>query len=327
MTALRGGAHCHSPLALFISIRAQPKDAAYTKGRNAMLLLSQLINGLQLGSIYALVALGYSMVYGIIKLLNFAHGDIIMVGGYVTMLAITSGMNPVLAVIVSISVCVLLAVVIEKVAYRPLRASPRISLLITAIGVSFLLENLAQTIWGASPQPFPKQAIINAPNLTLGSLTISVTAVVTIVVSVGAMMALIFLVQKTKMGKAMRAVSEDMGAAQLMGIHVDNTITFTFVIGSALAGIGAILYCCTYPQVSPMMGSMLGLKAFVAAVLGGIGSIPGAVVGGFAIGIIEVLVKSVGLSTWADGVLFAILIVVLLLRPTGFMGRTMTEKV
>lgn len=292
-----------------------------------MLFFSQLINGLQVGSIYALIALGYSMVYGIILLLNFAHGDIIMVGGYVAMLAITSGMNPVVSILLSILVCVVLAVVIEKVAYKPLRSSPRISLLITAIGVSMLLQNLAQNIWGANARPFPDTAIISAPNLEVGGVQISVTAVVTILVSVAAMLALTFLVQKTKMGKAMRAVSEDTGAAQLMGINVNSTITFTFAVGSALAGIGAILYCCTYPQVSPTMGSMLGLKAFVAAVLGGIGSIPGAMVGGFAIGIAEVVVRAVGLSTWSDGVVFAILIVVLIFRPTGFLGRTMTEKV
>ena len=292
-----------------------------------MLIVSQLINGLHLGSIYALVALGYSMVYGIIMLLNFAHGDIIMVGGYVAMLTIAAGVNPIFAVVLAIAACMILAVAIEKVAYTPLRSSPRISLLITAIGVSFLLENLAQNIFGANAQPFPNNKIIKTSSLNIGGVQIGVTAIVTIVVSVISMVLLTFLVQKTKRGKAMRDVSEDMGAAQLMGINVNNTITFTFAVGSLLAGIGSILYCCTYPQVSPTMGSMLGLKAFVAAVLGGIGSIPGAMIGGFAIGLAEVLVRAVGLSDWTDGVVFAILIVVLLLRPTGLLGRPMTEKV
>ena len=292
-----------------------------------MLIVSQLINGLQLGSIYALVALGYSMVYGIIMLLNFAHGDIIMVGGYVAMLTIAAGVNPIFAVVLAIAACMILAVAIEKVAYTPLRSSPRISLLITAIGVSFLLENLAQNIFGANAQPFPNNKIIKTSSLNIGGVQIGVTAIVTIVVSVISMVLLTSLIQKTNRGKAMRAVSEDMGAAQLMGINVNNTITFTFAVGSLLAGIGSILYCCTYPQVSPTMGSMLGLKAFVAAVLGGIGSIPGAMIGGFAIGLAEVLVRAVGLSDWTDGVVFAILIVVLLLRPTGLLGRPMTEKV
>ncbi len=292
-----------------------------------MLIVSQLINGLQLGSIYALVALGYSMVYGIIMLLNFAHGDIIMVGGYVAMLTIAAGVNPIFAVVLAIAACMILAVAIEKVAYTPLRSSPRISLLITAIGVSFLLENLAQNIFGANAQPFPNNKIIKTSSINIGGVQIGITAIVTIVVSVISMVLLTFLVQKTKRGKAMRAVSEDIGAAQLMGINVNNTITFTFAVGSLLAGIGSILYCCTYPQVSPTMGSMLGLKAFVAAVLGGIGSIPGAMIGGFAIGLAEVLVRAVGLSDWTDGVVFAILIVVLLLRPTGLLGRPMTEKV
>ncbi|MEG2174915.1 MAG: branched-chain amino acid ABC transporter permease, partial [Oscillospiraceae bacterium] len=198
-------------------------------------------------------------------------------------------------------------------------------LLITAIGISFLLENLAQLIFGAGAQSVP--SFVNAPPLMLGSIKVSFTAVLTLVVSILSMAILTFLVQKTKMGKAMRAVSEDMGAAQLMGISVNTTISFTFAIGSALAGIGSVLYCCAYPQASPTMGAMLGLKAFVAAVLGGIGSIPGAMIGGFAIGLAEALVSAVGLSVWKDGVVFAILIIVLLVRPTGILGRTMAEKV
>ncbi len=292
-----------------------------------MLILSQFINGLQVGSIYALVALGYSMVYGIIMLLNFAHGDVIMIGGYIALLTIAAGVHPALAVLLTIVGCVVLSVVIEKVAYRPLRTAPRISLLITAIGVSLLLQNLAQLIWTANTRSFPATKIIPSVTYQFGSLSISLSAIVTIVVSVISMLALTFLVQKTKMGKAMRAVSEDTGAAQLMGIDINNTITFTFAIGSALAGIGAVLYCCRYPIVNPTIGSLLGLKAFVAAVLGGIGSIPGAMIGGLAIGMAEVIVTAVGLSDWTDAVVFAVLIVVLLVRPTGFLGRSMAEKV
>ena len=285
------------------------------------LILSQLINGLQSGSIYALVALGYSMVYGIIMLLNFAHGDVIMVGAYVAWLAMTKlALNPFLAIALAIIACTLLGVIIEKVAYTPLRSSPRISLLITAIGVSFLLENLAQLIFGAGAQRVP-------PLITGPSLDFDFTSMITILVSVISMILLTLLVKRTKMGKAMRAVSEDMGAAQLMGISVNRTVSFTFAIGSALAGIGSILYCCAYPQASPMMGSMLGLKAFVAAVLGGIGSLPGAMIGGFCIGIAEAAVSAVGLSVWKDGVVFAILIIVLVVKPTGILGKKMNEKV
>jgi len=289
-------------------------------------MVNQIINGLQSGSIYALVALGYSMVYGIIMLLNFAHGDIIMVGAYVVWYAMTAfALHPLPAVLMAVAGCTLLGVAIEKVAYTPLRAAPRISLLITAIGISFLLENSAQLVIGAGAKPMP--SIISGAPLVLGTVKISFTAGITLLVSVASMAALTFLVQKTKMGKAMRAVSEDMGAAQLMGISVNRTISFTFAIGSALAGIGSVLYTCAYPQASPTMGSMLGLKAFVAAVLGGIGSIPGAMIGGFAIGLAEAMVSAVGLSVWKDGVVFAILIVVLVLKPTGIMGRVMQEKV
>ncbi len=288
--------------------------------------LSQLINGLQSGSIYALVALGYSMVYGIILLLNFAHGDIIMVGAYAAWIALVKlQLHPVLAILFAILTSTLLGVLIERVAYRPLRSAPRLSLLITAIGISFLLENGAQLIFGANSQTVP--SFLSGPSLTLGSVTMSFTAMLTIVTSLISMALLTFLVQKTKMGKAMRAVSEDMGAAQLMGIGLNSTISFTFAIGSALAGIGSILYLCAYPQVGPFMGSMLGLKAFVAAVLGGIGSIPGAMLGGFAIGIAEAMVTAVGLSQWKDGVVFAILILVLLVRPTGLLGKKIVEKV
>jgi branched-chain amino acid transport system permease protein len=266
------------------------------------------------------------MVYGIIMLLNFAHGDIIMVGAYVAWIMMTMlGLPPAVGIIAAVLGCTLLGVLIEKAAYTPLRKAPRLSLLITAIGVSFFLENISQLIMGAGAKKMPP--IISGANLVLGSVEISFVAVVTVVVAVIAMVLLTLLVQKTKMGKAMRAVSEDMGAAQLMGISVNATISFTFAVGSALAGIGAVLYSCAYPQASPMMGSMLGLKAFVAAVLGGIGSIPGAMIGGFAIGLLEALVSAVGLSVWKDGVVFAILIIVLLVKPTGIMGRVIREKV
>ena len=292
-----------------------------------MIVLQQLINGLQLGSVYALIALGYSMVYGIILLLNFAHGDIIMVGGYIALLIIAAGISPLVAVVASVAGCVVLACLIEKVAYTPLRSAPRISLLITAIGVSYFLENVAQLILGADPRVFPNTAVIPSVTYNVGGLNISLTTIVTLAVAVVSMAALTLLVQKTKMGKAMRAVSEDMGAAQMMGININRTITFTFAVGAALAGIGAILYCCKYPQVKPTTGYLLGLKAFVAAVLGGIGSIPGAMLGGLAIGVAEVVVTALGYSTWTDAVVFAILIVVLLVKPTGFMGASMNEKV
>lgn len=288
-------------------------------------IISQLVNGLQSGSIYALVALGYSMVYGIILLLNFAHGDIIMVGAYVVFYAMTSfSLHPLAAVLLAVIACTLLGTVIEKVAYTPLRSAPRLSLLITAIGVSFLLENGAQLVFGAGAKNVP--TFIEG-GIQVGGVYLGYVSVVTILVSVASMIVLTFLVQKTKLGKAMRAVSEDMGAAQLMGISLNRTISFTFAVGSALAGIGSVLYVSAYPQASPTMGSMLGLKAFVAAVLGGIGSIPGAMIGGFMIGLIEALVTAVGLSTWKDGVVFAVLIVVLLVKPTGILGRKMTEKV
>jgi branched-chain amino acid transport system permease protein len=289
-------------------------------------IVSQFVNGLQSGSVYALVALGYSMVYGIIMLLNFAHGDIIMVGAYAAWITMTLfSLPPVVGILAAVLGCTLLGVIIEKVAYTPLRKSPRLSLLITAIGISFLLENLAQLAMGAGAKSMPP--IISGPNLSIGSTIISFTAIVTIVVSIISMALLTLLVKRTKMGKAMRAVSEDMGAAQLMGISLNHTISFTFAIGSALAGIGAVLYSSAYPQASPTMGSMLGLKAFVAAVLGGIGSIPGAMIGGFAIGLVEAFVSAVGLSVWKEGVVFAILIIVLLVKPTGILGRKMNEKV
>ena len=289
------------------------------------LLIAQLINGLQTGSVYALVALGYSMVYGIIKLLNFAHGDIIMVGAYMVYYAIASfALPPVVAIILAIGVSTLLGVTVEKVAYTPLRSAPRLSLLITAIGVSFLLENGAQLVFGADQKSMDP---LITGSVMVGRVNVSYTAIVTIVVSLIIMVLLWFVVNKTKAGKAMRAVSEDMGAAQLMGISLNRTISMTFAIGSALAGIGSVLYLAAYTQASPTMGSMLGIKAFVAAVLGGIGSIPGAMIGGFTIGILEALVAAVGFSMWKDAAVFLVLIIVLLFKPTGFLGKKLQEKV
>lgn len=291
-----------------------------------MTILTQLLNGLQLGSIYALVALGYTMVYGIILLLNFAHGDIIMVGAYISWIALAQlGLHPVLAAVLAVAGCTLLGVLIDKVAYAPLRNAPRLSILITAIGVSYFLENGSQLIFGADAKVVP--AFIDASTITLGGMSLSFTAILTIVVTALSTIAVTLLVQKTKLGKAMRAVSEDMGAARLMGINVNNTISFTFAMGSALAGIGSVLYSMAYTQATPTMGIMLGTKAFVAAVLGGIGSLPGAVIGGLLVGMAEVFVSAIGLSVWKDAVVFLLLIVVLIFRPTGILGRTMNEKV
>lgn len=291
-----------------------------------MLFLNQLINGLHIGSIYALIALGYTMVYGIVKLINFAHGDIIMVGAYVSLLLITnSGLPYYLAIPITMVFCAVLGVLIERLAYKPLRSAPRISALITAIGVSFLLENGFQLLFSADYRPFP--AVFPSTPLQLGSVRISMGTLVTIAIVLGLMVLLTLFVQNTRMGKAMRAVSEDMSAAQLMGINVNNTITLTFAIGSALAAVGSLLYCAAYPQVQPYMGSMLGLKAFIAAVLGGIGIMPGAMLGGFIMGIAESLTKGYVSTQLADAVVFGILIVVLLVKPSGIMGKTLSEKV
>lgn len=290
------------------------------------MFLTQVLNGLQLGSIYALVALGYTMVYGIILLLNFAHGDIIMFGSYVAWIALVQlGLNPAIAVLLAIFGCVVLGVLIDKVAYAPLREAPRLSILITAIGVSYLLENGVQLLLGADAKVVP--SIIDLGTVQVFGLTLSGTALLTVAVTIVATVVLTLLVQKTRLGKAMRAVSEDMGAARLMGVNVNSTISFTFAVGSALAGIAAILYSMAYQQVSPTMGVILGTKAFVAAVLGGIGSIPGAVIGGLIVGFSEVFVAAFGLSVWQDAVVFLLLILVLVVKPTGLLGRPVTEKV
>lgn len=291
-----------------------------------MSFFTQLLNGLQLGSIYALVALGYTMVYGIILLLNFAHGDIIMAGAYISWIAMAQlGMHPAFAALLSIVGCMALGVAIDKIAYAPLREAPRLSVLITAIGVSYFLESGSQLIFGADAKVVP--AFVNLTTVSFGSVTLSLTAILTVAITCISTIVLTFLVQKTRLGKAMRAVSEDMGAARLMGVNVNSTISFTFAVGSALAGIGAILYSMAYHQATPTMGIMLGTKAFVAAVLGGIGSIPGAVVGGLVVGFVEVAVAALGLSVWQDAVVFLLLIVVLVVKPTGLLGHAVTEKV
>ena len=292
--------------------------------------VTQLFNGLQLGSIYALVALGYTMVYGIAKLINFAHGDIIMVGGYTVFLAIQlplfkAGLPLWLAIIPAILVCTILGVVIERVAYKPLRNSSRISLLITTIGVSLFLQNFFVKIFTSSAKPIP--VIFPQFSINFGGVHLSFDTIITIVTTIVLTYVLSLFVNKTKHGKAMLAVSEDYGAAELVGINVNQVMTLTFAIGSALAGVASVLYVASYPQIQPFMGSMLGIKAFTAAVLGGIGSIPGAVVGGLILGIIEVLTRAYLSSAYADAIVFVVLIVVLLVQPNGLFGKLEKEKV
>ncbi len=291
-----------------------------------LLFLNQLINGLHVGAIYALIALGYTMVYGIVRLINFAHGDILMVGAYTAVVLITMLHLPVLLVIILVLlVCVLFGVLIERVAYKPLRNSPRISSLITAIGVSMLLQNIALLVFTPTPKPYPIS--LSLPALQIGTLSIGSITVLTILVSAALMIVLQLFVSTTRAGKAMRAVSEDFDAAQLMGINVNNTISLTFAIGCALAGIGSLLYGLAYPSVSPTLGALPGLKAFIAAVLGGIGIIPGAMLGGLIMGLAESLTKAYISSQLSDAVVYGILIVVLLFKPSGLLGRGTREKV
>ena len=285
----------------------------------------QFINGLNIGSIYALIALGYTMVYGIAKLINFARGDVIMVGAYISFISMKFGLPWWLAVIISIIVCAVLGVVMEKVAYKPLRNASRISLLITAIGISYLLQNAFQLIFGANPQPY--HAFITLPALSLGGISIQANYYITFSVSVVLMILLTLFVNKTTMGKAMRAVSEDEGAAKLMGINVDTTISLTFAIGCALAAIAGILYANCYPMINPTLGSLPGIKAFIAAVLGGIGSIPGAVIGAFILGMVEAMTKAYISSQLTDTIVFAILILMLVFKPAGILGKNVKEKV
>ena len=290
--------------------------------------LSNLINGLSLGSIYAVIALGYTMVYGIAKMLNFAHGDVIMVGGYIVFSATSyAGLNPYVAVLISIIFCTLLGMTIERVAYKPLRNASPLAVLITAIGVSYQLQNLALLIFGAQPKNFTSVVPLESIKLFDGQLVISGEAIVTIAVTVIIMVALVLFINKTRPGNAMRAVSEDRGAAQLMGVNVNGTIALTFAIGSGLAAIAGVLLCSTYSNLSSTTGAMPGIKAFVAAVFGGIGSIPGAMIGGVLIGIIEILGRAYISSQMADAIVFAVLIIVLVVKPTGILGKKIDEKV
>lgn len=293
-----------------------------------MTFITNLINGVSLGSIYAVIALGYTMVYGIAKMLNFAHGDVIMVGAYIVF-ALTSyaGVNPYLALVISMAACTLLGMAIERFAYKPLRGASPLAVLITAIGVSYFLQNMALLIFGSQAKSFT--SIVNLPALTLagGKITISAETIVTIIVSLIIMVSLTLFVNKTKPGRAMLAVSEDKGAAQLMGVNVNATISLTFAIGSGLAAVAGVLLCSAYPTLSSQTGAMPGIMAFVAAVLGGIGSIPGAVIGGVLIGVIEILSRSYISSQMADAIVFAVLIIVLLVKPTGILGKKYIEKV
>jgi branched-chain amino acid transport system permease protein len=293
-----------------------------------MKFLSYLINGISLGSVYAIIALGYTMVYGIAKMLNFAHGDVIMVGCYVVFVAMNQiGINPLLSVIISIIICTVLGVVIEKIAYKPLRRATPLAVLITAIGVSYFLQNSALLIFGADTKSFT--SVVTLPSLEFagGALRISSTTIVTVVVCIIIMTALMLFIKKTKAGQAMLAVSEDKDAAQLMGINVNATISLTFAIGSGLAAIAGVLFCSAYPALTPYIGSMPGIKAFTAAVFGGIGSIPGAFIGGILLGIIEILGRAYISSQLSDAIVFAVLIIVLLVKPTGILGKKMQEKV
>lgn len=294
-----------------------------------MSFISYLINGISLGSVYALIALGYTMVYGIAKMLNFAHGDVIMVGAFITYtMCSTMGLSPVIGVLAAVVACTLLGMAIEKVAYKPLRkATSPLAVLITAIGVSYLLQNVALLIFGSNARQFT--SVVTLPNLKLadGALTISSVTIVTIVSCIVIMLGLTSFINKTKVGQAMLAVSEDNGAATLMGIDVNRTIAITFAIGSALAAIAGALLCSTYPSLTPYTGSMPGIKAFVAAVFGGIGSIPGALIGGILLGVIENLSKAYISSQLSDAIVFSVLIIVLLVRPTGILGKKISEKV
>ena len=290
--------------------------------------LTNLINGLSLGSVYAIIALGYTMVYGIAKMLNFAHGDIIMVGGYVCFCAVNYlGLPAGIGVVLSIVACTVLGIVIERLAYKPLRNAPSLDVLITAIGVSYFLQNAALLIWGSDTKSFP--SVVNLPSVSLfgGQLVVSAITIVTVVTGIVVMVCLTMFTSKTRMGKAMRACSEDRGAATLMGINVNSTISLTFAIGSGLAAVAGVLMCSAYPTLIPTTGSLPGIKAFTAAVIGGIGSIPGAFVGGLVLGVIEIFAKAYVGTQLADAIVFAVLIVVLLVKPSGLLGKTVREKV
>ncbi len=288
--------------------------------------LTQLIGGLNVGSIYALIALGYTMVYGIAKMLNFAHGDIIMVGGYTIFVAVSSAnVPPYLAILIGIVICSLFGIVIEKIAYKPLRNTSSLTVLITAIGVSYFLQNLSLLIFGEQEKSVP--TLVNFEGITIGTVRVPGETIITLSATIVIMIGLTLFINKTKAGKAMLAVSEDKGAAELMGINVNRTISLTFAIGSALAAVAGALYANSYVYIKPTMGSMTGIKAFIAAVVGGIGSIPGAMLGGLSLGIIENLSKAYISTQLSDAIVFGILILVLLIRPSGLLGKKRIEKV
>jgi branched-chain amino acid transport system permease protein len=292
-------------------------------------VINSLITGLSLGSVYAIIALGYTMVYGISKMLNFAHGDVIMVGAYISFLLTNhAGMNAWVSLLIAIAVCTILGMLIERLAYRPLRGTGSLAVLITAIGVSYFLQNAALLLWGADPRMFNSIfGGFKTIHLADGALTITPESMFTILANIIIMIALTLFVSKTKAGKAMRAVSEDNGAAQLMGINVNQSISLTFAIGSGLAAIAGVLMCSAYPVLIPTTGAMPGIKAFTAAVFGGIGSIPGAMIGGLILGIIEIFSRAYISSELADAIVFACLIIVLLIKPTGLLGKKVSEKV
>ncbi|MDO4266568.1 MAG: branched-chain amino acid ABC transporter permease [Eubacteriales bacterium] len=290
--------------------------------------LSYLINGISLGSVYAIIALGYTMVYGIAKMLNFAHGDVIMVGGYTVFICTSMlGLPPVVGILAAVVICTVLGVLIERIAYKPLRGASSLSVLITAIGVSYFLQNAALLLFGADTKSF--QSVISIPSITLmnGEVNVSGVTIATVVSCAVILIGLTTFINRTKTGQAMLAVSEDKGAATLMGINVNRTIAITFAIGSALAAIAGVLLCSAYPVLSSTTGAMPGIKAFTAAVFGGIGSIPGALIGGLVMGVIENLSKAYISSQLSDAIVFAVLIVVLLVKPTGLMGKQIQEKV
>ena len=291
-----------------------------------MRFITYLINGISLGSIYAIIALGYTMVYGIAKMLNFAHGDVIMIGCYVVFTCMSGmGLNPFVSVALAVIVCTVLGMVIEKVAYKPLRKATPLAVLITAIGVSYLLQNIALLVFGADTKSFT--SVVPIPNISIGDITVTGVTLVAVAACIIIMAVLMLFIKKTKAGQAMLAVSEDKDAAQLMGVNVNGTISLTFAIGSGLAAIAGVLLCSAYPTLTPYTGSMPGIKAFTAAVFGGIGSIPGGFIGGILLGIIEILSKAYISSQLADAIVFAVLIIVLLVKPTGILGKPIHEKV
>ncbi len=293
-----------------------------------MQILQYLINGISIGAVYAIIALGYTMVYGIAKMLNFAHGDIIMVGAYISFCATNYlGLPAVVSVLVAMFVCMLLGILIEGMAYKPLRGTPSLAVLITAIGVSYFLQNAAQLIWSSSPKNFTSVVTMKPISLMNGQIVITGEVLLTVVVSALVMIGLTLFTGKTRTGKAMRAVSEDRDAAQLMGINVNRTISTTFAIGSALAAVAGVLLCSTVPTLQPTTGSMPGIRAFTAAVFGGIGSIPGAMLGGILLGIIETFSKAYLSTQFSDAIVFSVLIIILLVKPAGLLGKQVQEKV